>query len=298
MTPEVSVIIINYHTFELTCNCIRSVIEQTKGVTYEIVLVDNGSSKEESAQFQKLFPQVVYVDTGANLGFSKGNNAGIARASGELILLLNSDTVLLNDAVSLASEDFKKDPSVGVVSGQLQYTDGRPQSVTGTFPLLSRVVKDLFRVTRSYTKEQRAKYYLGTEWDYGQPVEADWVWGAFLMFRKKDLERFPGKKLHEDFFMYFEDVQWCYYFKRKLGRKIVYDPAPKAIHYIGSSGDGSTETDKYTKTILPNEHLWMKKTRGGLYTSLHYFLKGVYYFSLRRPEDVAKGKQFIKYAFR
>lgn len=298
MMPDVSVVIVNYHTFTLTCDCIRSVVEKTKSISYEIILVDNGSKEQESNDFQSLFPNVVYVKAGANLGFSKGNNLGISRASGEYVLLLNSDTVLLNDAASLAVEVFRGDESVGVVSGQLRYPDGRKQAVAGRFPLLSRVVKDLVRATSSYDRIRRASYYLGEEWDYNKPVEADWVWGAFLMFRKKDIEKFPGKKLHDDFFMYFEDVQWCYYFKLTLGRKVVYSPEPQVIHFIGKSGDDSNEADKYFKTILPNEHKWMKMTRGAVYTSLYYFLKGIYYFSLRRAEDVAKGKKYIKYTFR
>lgn len=296
--PEVSVVIINYHTFSLSCDCIRSVIEKTRGVSCEVVLVDNGSTEQESSEFLRLFPSIVYINSGSNLGFSKGNNLGISHSSGEYILLLNSDTVLLNDAVSLAVNVFRSDPAVGVVSGQLVYPDGRPQAVAGTFPLLSRVIRDLARVTSRYDAGRRAAYYLGAAWDYSRRVEADWVWGAFLMFRKRDIALFPEKKLHDDFFMYFEDVQWCYHFKRKLGKKVVYSPEPQAIHFIGKSGDGTNEADKYFKTILPNEHRWMKKTRGVIYTSLYYFLKGVYYFSLRRSEDVIKGKEFIKYTFR
>lgn len=298
MRPDVSIVVVNYKTFSLTCDCIRAVIDHTKDITYEIVLVDNGSTDEESKAFSLQSPPVVYIRSNENLGFAKGNNLGILRSTGEYILLLNSDTVLLNNAVALARDVFEKDPSVGVVSGQLLYPDGRQQAVAGRFPLLSRVLKDLFRITKSYDRATRARYFLGAEWDYNKPVEADWVWGAFLMFRKDDLRLFPNGKLHDDFFMYFEDVQWCYHFSRVLKKKVLYDPVPKATHFIGQSGSTVTDAEKYFKVILPNEHRWMRKTRGFFYTSFHYFLKGLYYFSLLRPEDIAKGRQFIKYTFR
>lgn len=298
MKPEVSVVIINYHTFALTCDCIRSVVEKTKSIAYEIVLIDNGSNDEESMQFRSLFPDIIYVKAETNLGFSKGNNLGISHSSGEYILLLNSDTVLLNDAVFLAVSFFKKDPAVGVVSGQLVYPDGKPQAVAGRFPLLSRVLKDIFRITRSYDTSRRAEYFLGTEWDYNQSVEADWVWGAFFMFKRDDLKSFPGNKLHDEFFMYFEDVQWCFHFVRVLKRKVIYTPDPKAIHFIGGSSNIASEAEKYFTVILPNEHKWMKETRGGLYTSLHYFVKGLYYLTLRRPDDIRKGKRFMKFTFK
>jgi GT2 family glycosyltransferase len=297
--PEVSIIVVNYHTFQLTCDCLRSVIEKTLKVSYELILVDNGSSDQESSDFATMFPNVVYVRSSDNLGFSKGNNLGISKANGKYILLLNSDTVLINDAVSLAHQIMEDQQDVGVLSGKLLYPDGTPQAIAGVFPLLSRVVKDLFRVTRSYDKEKRAKYFMGTEWDYEKSVETDWVWGAFFMFHRSDLALFPGNKLQDEFFMYFEDVQWCFHFKRVLKKKVLYHPAPQAIHFIGqSTKTGVSETERYFRTILPNEHRWMKQTRGRLYASLYFFLKGVYYFSLRRPEDIERGRQFIRYAWK
>lgn len=294
----VSVVIINYRTFNLTCNCIKSVIDKTKAIPFEIILVDNGSTTQESTLFQKQFPNIKYVKTGSNLGFAKGNNEGINNSSGEIILLLNSDTELINDAISMAAEIILADSSIGVLSGQLLYPNGTQQHVLGSFPKLSSVIKDLFRITRFYSREKRKYFYLGSEWDYNKPADGDWVWGAFFMFRKKDIQLFPGKRLHEDFFMYFEDVQWCYYFKNVIHKRVVYRPEPKVIHFIGQSSESSrSEREKYFTTILPNESHWMVQTKGRVYTFLYYFLKSVYYFSLRRSEDVNKGKIFLRYSF-
>src|SRR6187551_458695 len=98
---DVSIIIINYNTFDLTSNCIRSVVEQTKNVSYEIILVDNASVEKDAVEFSNIFPQIVLVKSSTNLGFAKGCNLGIEHSKGDYILLLNSDTVLVNNAVLL-----------------------------------------------------------------------------------------------------------------------------------------------------------------------------------------------------
>lgn len=289
----------NYHTFRLTADCISSIIDKTQSLDYEIILIDNGSSVEEAAEFQRLFPHIRYVRAQKNLGFSKANNLGIGYASGEFVVLINSDTVLINDAFTIASEILKDDPRIGVVSGQLQFPDGQVQPVAGVFSTLPRVLKELFRITRLYTGKKRAQYYLGDTWNYDNPVEADWVWGAFFMFRRDDLLKFPDNKLQEDFFMYYEDVQWCYHFKTVVKKKILYSPHPKAIHYMGKSDKSILDyTEKYYTMMLPNEHQWMKMTKGKLYTCFYYFLKSIFYFSLRRKEDIVKGRVFWQYIFR
>ena len=96
----VSIVIINYNTFQLTCQCIQSVIDLTGQVTYEIILVDNASSECDASLFKEKFPSITLVKNPDNSGFAKGNNLGIQHALGDIILLLNSDTYLTEDAVS------------------------------------------------------------------------------------------------------------------------------------------------------------------------------------------------------
>src|SRR4051794_26006845 len=110
--PEVSVIIINYNTFKLTADCVRSVIKETKEAIYEIILVDNASPDDSADELVRLFPQIFLVRSRINLGFAKGNNLGIAHARGEFILLLNSDTILVNDAISVALKKLRAEPSL------------------------------------------------------------------------------------------------------------------------------------------------------------------------------------------
>src|SRR6185436_7017921 len=98
--PRVSVILINYNTFALTGDCIRSVINHTKGVEYEIIVVDNASTETDPGRFLIDFPSIKLVKSAVNAGFARGNNLGIEKATGDHILLLNNDTILQDDSIS------------------------------------------------------------------------------------------------------------------------------------------------------------------------------------------------------
>ena len=110
---HVSIVIINYNTFQLTCNCIESIIAYTKNVRYEIIVVDNASTKDNADDFLKKFPNITLVKSLENGGFAKGNNLGIAHAQGDTILLLNSDTVLMDDSISYAAKYVNDHPRIG-----------------------------------------------------------------------------------------------------------------------------------------------------------------------------------------
>src|SRR5690554_7896405 len=109
MPPEVSIIIINYNTLSLTRQCILSILEQTEDCSYEIILVDNASQEVGIDQLLILSNKIKLIKSSQNLGFAGGNNLGIYHASGEFILLLNSDTELRNNAIKIAKEVIIKD---------------------------------------------------------------------------------------------------------------------------------------------------------------------------------------------
>ncbi len=295
--PKISIIIINYNTYDLTCQCIESIYRNEKETDYEIILVDNASNECDPEKFKRQFPDIILIKSNKNLGFAGGNNIGIQQANGGYILLLNSDTELLNNAISIAYHTIKSDNSIGILSGQLQYPNGELQSVTGRFPSIKRELRELLRLNNTFNQKQRARYYLGTEWDYTQPTESDWVWGAFFMFRKSDLNHFPNHLLHNTFFMYGEDVQWCYHFKKVVGKRIIYTPEPKVIHYIGGSDNNKTEPfERYKQKMLPNEYKWLCMVKGLLYARTYYFIKSLVYFSLRGKDNLNKGTLYSKIA--
>ena len=249
---DVSIIIVNYNTPELTRNCIASVLEKTLGVSYEIIVVDNASTVHDAQELKVQFPSIQLIKSKSNLGFAGGNNLGIAAAKGKYILLLNSDTVLINDAVSLAYAYMEQYQNAGVVSAQLQYPDGGIQSVCQRFPSVKYAAIELFRLQKLMASERKGRVLLGAFFDHKHTATCDWVWGAFFFFRAQLLEKLPGKKLNEDYFMYIEDMQWCMDISR-LGYEVHYYPEAKLIHYMGGSSGSKNELMK------KNEEEFLKK---------------------------------------
>jgi GT2 family glycosyltransferase len=290
---DVSVIIINYNTFELTCSCISSIYQFTKDLDFEIILVDNNSSECPADSFKQRFPEIRLIKSPVNVGFAKGNNLGIEHANGNYILLLNSDIQLTNNAITLAYREIIKNNKIGALTGKLIYPDGAVQPVAGKFPSLSQELRELFRINSLLSEKSKSKYYLGDRYNYEQKTECDWIWGAFFMIPKAVLKKFKDSKLPDDFFMYGEDMQWCYKIK-KCGYCILYSPKPVCIHYLGGSEENKTdEWTRYKTKILPNTVKLLRMEKGEWYTRFYYLIKSLLHFSLRTKEDSIKAKAFL-----
>src|SRR5690554_1692874 len=201
MKIEVSIIIINFNTFQLTCECIESILDKTKGVSYEVILVDNGSVECDPDLFKEEFPMINLIKSKLNLGFSKGNNLGIKSSKGEMVLLLNSDTVLENDAISICYNRLIREKRVGVITSKLIYPNGEVQKQCRRFETISRLLIEQLRIHKLWSKEKRGKKMLGFYFDHQTEVNPDMIWGTFFMFKREILTCFPENKLAETFFM-------------------------------------------------------------------------------------------------
>jgi GT2 family glycosyltransferase len=256
---EVSIVIINYNTFALTCGCINSIVKMTSGLKYEIIVVDNNSTEFPASDFKRKFQDIILIESPVNVGFAKGNNLGIARASGKYILLLNSDTVLLNDAVSRAKNFLECEQDVGVLAARLEYPDGRIQHNCQRFPSIRYKLFELLRLQKFLREFDGGKILFGPFFGYDSVAYPDWVWGTFFMFRRESLKLLPENKLADDFFMYVEDVQWCMDFKL-IGYRIAFLPTARVIHLMGGSGSERNELMIKNMNQFMERYSWVKRT--------------------------------------
>jgi GT2 family glycosyltransferase len=268
---DVSIIIVNYNTFQLTSDCIRSVIKYTRDVSYEIILVDNASTECDANDFQKNFPEIKLIANTHNLGFAKGNNEGIEKAEGECILLLNSDTLLIEDSISKCFYYFKKNQKCGALSVKLIFPDGKVQTQASRFPSATLDLLELFRANKWLPTKISSKIFLGRFWNYDEPVRADYVWGTFFFFPKKILTPLPENKLPETFHFYTEDVEWCYVI-RQQGYYIQYLPDTSVIHLMGQSGKQLYPNTKKQKILAENLKTFILKYKGKRYWILYKFI--------------------------
>jgi len=230
----ISIIILNYNTFDLTCQCIESIYEYTKNVDFEIIIVDNASTMDEPDNFLELFPKIKLVKNTENRGFAGGCNDGIKVAKGDTILLLNSDTKLLNDAISITYDFLNTHPNVGIVTCRLENEDGSPQNNCYHFPSISKTLIELLRLQKFFPKSNFKKTLYGYFFDYDIIAYPDYIWGAFFMFPRKLLDIFPNQLLPETFWMYFEDMEWCW-LARQAGYEVVFVPDGRVLHYGGKN---------------------------------------------------------------
>lgn len=158
---DVSIIIVNYNTKNLTKDCINSIYEQTAGLEFEIIVSDNNSKDGSIEMIKESFPNVILIENNENLGFGRANNKGLAVATGKYIFYLNSDTILLNNAVKIFFDYFEKhnNENIGALGCNLQNKDGETIHSFGQIVPLKKRVKTLFHTFLGISKDT-IKYFL------------------------------------------------------------------------------------------------------------------------------------------
>ncbi|MCX5694944.1 MAG: glycosyltransferase family 2 protein [Candidatus Omnitrophica bacterium] len=231
---DLSIIIVNYNTTELTENCINSVILNTHGIEYEIILVDNSSKDGSCAYLKEVFPNIQIIANSGNLGFAKANNQGIRLAKGRNILLLNSDTIVLDDCLKKVLEFAETRHDVGVVGCKILNKDGSLQYSCYHSPgFLSELVFFTKDIIKGFW-DPIAYYKYMKYWNHNSIKVVDCISGCFMMIKKEVFSQV--EHLDEKYFMYYEDSDFCRRVKDS-GLKVLYYPNSQIIHLQGLSGD-------------------------------------------------------------
>jgi GT2 family glycosyltransferase len=205
---DLSVIILSWNTRTLLEKCLRSLVCASPEDSIEIIVVDNASEDGSRQMVQEQFPQVRLVVNSHNIGFGAGNNTALPYVTGRYVLFLNSDTVVMDGALSAMIRYADSQPDVGILGPKLLNEDGSLQYSCRQYPNLGT---GFFRNTplgRLFPKNRYTTDYLLKDWDHSSPRDVDWVSGAALMIRKTVLDKIGG--FDEDYYMYCEDVDLCW----------------------------------------------------------------------------------------
>lgn len=239
MVFDLSIIIVSFNTKELVLSAVGSIKKNTKGITLEIIVVDNASTDGSPEAISNL-DGVKLINNKNNIGFAGANNQGIRIAKGRYVLLLNSDTIISDNLLKEMVLWMDRKPKAGIATCSLKNKNGSIQGTGGFFPTLPRVfswmtIQDLPFVDRLIKPfhPARPKSFAGETEFYKRQRELDWITGAFMLIRKDVFEK--AGLFDEDYFMYAEDVDFCYRVK-KQDWKIWYLPQWSIIHYGGASG--------------------------------------------------------------
>lgn len=267
-----SIIVVNFETPEYTIECVRSIYKNEPRCSFEVIVIDNGSKDSSLECLRRELPQVLCIETGSNLGFSQANNLGINNAQGNFILLLNSDTKILDNSFDKMLEYLLANPHVGAMGPRQLHGNGKLQLSWGSFPTL---ISEAFRKLLHYRlsiNDLKIRDYL--EERYAGSTDVDWISGSCLMARKNALQE--AGLLDGHFFMYFEDIDLCRRMK-DAGWRIHYNSDVTIVHYGGISAK---------RNLM---RVLVEYRRSQIYfTRKYYGLKGVLGL---------KTLLFVKYAF-
>jgi len=238
-----SIIVVSYNTEDILKNALQRVYEQDTYEDFEVIVVDNASSDDSCEMVRREFPQVQLICHDSNDGFAAGNNIGIQYAKGDYILLLNSDAYVFDDTFKLTVDYMDNNPSVGIMGAQLVCEDGSPQPSARDFPnpwQKFRVMTGLDARNPSY--ETFFDYYKADGQVSPAARKVGWVPGTYFTIRRAVIDQIG--LLDDLFFMYFEEVDFCYRAKQ-AGWDIAFNPAITVIHLGGQS---SLTTNKHVST--------------------------------------------------
>jgi N-acetylglucosaminyl-diphospho-decaprenol L-rhamnosyltransferase len=258
--PDVSVVVVSWNTRELLARCLESVDLGTAGPLVETIVVDNGSTDGSPEMVAERFPRTRLIRNGANRGFAAANNQALKSCTGRYALLLNSDAVLLDDSLSHMVGFLDGHPEAGAAGGRLLNPDGSFQWSYADFPSL---FGELLLLTKLYRLLRPPTYPSYPPERSREARAVDWVSGACLIVRRTAIALVG--LLDEEYFMYSEEVDWCYRLRR-AGWAVYYLPDAPVAHWSGQSAASAPERRRLQ--VYRSKRLFFRKHRGLLVARL------------------------------
>ncbi|TSC85976.1 MAG: Glycosyl transferase family 2 [Microgenomates group bacterium Gr01-1014_7] len=229
--PDLSIVILNYNVRDLLLKCLESVFK-TKS-NWQVIVVDNASSDGSAEAVREKYPEIELIENKKNLGFSAGNNVGVKKAKAPVVLFLNPDTEIVNNAIEKTLEFLLGNPEIGAVTSKVELPNGKlDYSCHRGFPTPWNAFAYFTGLSKLFPYFSLFAGYTATYLDMKTAHEIDCLTGAFLMVRK-----IAGEQIgwwDEDYFFNGEDIEFCFSLKEKSW-KIYFYPDVKIIHYKGSS---------------------------------------------------------------
>lgn len=228
-TGFLSVIIVNWNVRDLLAECLRSLFAHIASPAVEVIVVDNDSHDGSVDLLKNEFPQVTLIENEDNIGFARANNQGIRRALGRYILLLNPDTIWMDDSLTRMVSFMDGHPEVGVAGPRLLNADRKSIQYWGArrLPLPLDTFIEYTKLDRLFPLNQLAGRYLMTDWDHADSREVECLSGACLLIRRETIEEVG--LLDEGYPLYFEDTDWCHRVGL-TGRQLYYFADAQLVH--------------------------------------------------------------------
>lgn len=297
---DVSIIMINYNTLDLTVKALEGLYEYTKGLSFEVIVIDNKSPDNSGEELKRIFgDKIKLIMAKENLGTSKAFNRARSEATGKYVLWLNTDIIFTENFIYELFVYMENNPDCGICGGNLLDGDYRPcHSYLKDIISLKTVKRDFSFLFRLKNKI----FNLGMNHQYnflGKPIEVGYITGADMMIRGDIFDKIGG--FDEDIFMYAEEVEFTFRVKKNTDYKVVSVPSAKLIHLGGRSVSSDRFSIKRESMILNGNTVYFYKSYGKetakkyLKTLIKGYNKQVFIYSVlglknRKQESVGKRK--------
>lgn len=276
--PRVSVLVANWNGRDVLPACLRSIYEQTHAVTFEVIVVDDASTDNSVEIVQRDFPQVRLIVSPQNLGFVGANNLGVTHATGDFVLLLNSDTELMHDAIGAMVSFMDEHPEAGICGPALTGGDGQPQVSFGWPPSFLQGLVDAFFLNDLLPHAGLPSRGMFPEPGIAKPFTVRYISGAALMTRASLVAKLG---LFDPLFRaYCEEVDFCRRVRTTTGKKAFFIPTAHIRHYEGKSY-GQLGAGRI-RIVYESYDRYMVKYYGRVYSfatrllyAWHYAVKGI-----------------------
>jgi GT2 family glycosyltransferase len=265
---DLSVVIVSYNTRELLKECLQSIFMNTENISFEIFVVDNNSVDHTGQMVKDEFQEVKLIENKENKGFARANNQAMKLTSGRNVLLLNPDTKVLQDSLNKMVTFIDSRQDVAAVGCRLLNADLSLQPSCYRFPSLVPTIAHILHLWILPGLKQSFILSSLEMKNYDMIHEVDCVRGACLLVKAEVISQIGY--LDEDYFMYTEEIDWCYRMK-KAGLKIYYFPDSKIIHYRGQS-TGENSPDMFIQRAK-SLNLFYKKNFGVMKAFLFRFIQ-------------------------
>jgi hypothetical protein len=265
---DLSIIIVNWKSAAFLRNCLASIHANTVDLSFEVIVVDNGSFDGCGEMLEREFPGTIFIQSDDNLGFAGANNLGFAQSKGRTVLFLNPDTEVVGPALPVMWSFLESRADAGAVGGKLLNSDLSIQtSCIQRFPSILNQLLDF-----DYLRERFPRSTLWGTWplftDPVTPAAVDVITGACLMVKRRVLENVGV--FGTDYFMYAEDADLCYKI-RQQGWQCYYVPQAVVVHHGGRSSDSKPESNFAVVMTRESVLKFMRRRKGSLYAAAYRF---------------------------
>jgi GT2 family glycosyltransferase len=256
---DVSVVIVSWNTRDILRGCLRSVFEQTQDVSFKVIVVDNNSHDGSAEMVRAEFPTVKLISNAKNRGFAAACNQGMQAGSARYILLLNPDTVVLDDAISRCVRYADLQPDVGVVGCQVLENENRITPTGFSFPSPLNVFLALSGLSRAFPHSRLFGRPELSWWDRHSERDVDVVTGMFMLVRREAIAQVG--LMDEAYFVYSEEADWCYRFSQ-AGWRRVFTPSARIVHLDGGAKSTKQASKKMFVQLQKSAMIYHRKNLG------------------------------------